>query len=85
MTADELATFVAEVRAEVDAIVARLESVEPDTLPPEARAMYDEVRRQADELRTMSEAHVIELLEAACVEAGRELTPAELRGLLGLQ
>jgi len=85
MTAEELAAFVAEVRAEIDAIVARLERVDPDTLPAPVCAIYDEVRRQADELRTMTKAHVIELLEAACIEAGRELTPAELRGLIGLQ
>ena len=32
----------------------------------------------------MTEAHVIALLEAACAEAGRELTSAEVRGLFGL-
>jgi hypothetical protein len=34
MTADELAAFVVDVRAEVDAIVARLETVDPDRPAP---------------------------------------------------
>lgn len=84
MTADELSAFVAEVRTEVDGIFDRLSSLDPAALPIEARAMYDDVRKQAIELRTLTEAHVIELLETACAKAGRELTPAELRGLLGL-
>lgn len=84
MTADELDAFVAQVRTEVDAIFAHITELDPAALPPPARAMYDDVRRQALELRTMTEAHVIALLEAACAEAGRELTSAEVRGLFGL-
>ena len=33
----------------------------------------------------LTDEHVIGLLEAACLQAGRELTPDELQGLLGLQ
>lgn len=84
MTRDELIAFVAEVRTEVDAIFARLSELDPSALPPEVRAVYDDVRQQAFELRTIAEAHASELFEAACAKAGRELTSAELCGLFGL-
>jgi uncharacterized protein (DUF885 family) len=84
MTPDELAAFLAEVRAQVDEISARLEALDPATLPPEAQATYDDTRRQVQELRMLTETHVLALLEDACLRAGRELSAAELRGLLGL-
>jgi hypothetical protein len=85
MNAEELTAFVAEVRAQVDELVARLEALDPDALPPDLRRMHADVRRQADELRTLTDAHVVALLEDACLGAGRELTPDELRGLLRRQ
>ena len=47
MTADELAAFLAEVRAECDERLAMLAAVDPQTLPLELR---DEVRLGAAQL-----------------------------------
>jgi len=77
--------FVLEVRAEADARLAVLNAVDPETLPAERRDEYQYAHRAWSELRRMTEDEVTALHEAACLEAGRELTPDELRGLLGLQ
>ena len=47
--------------------------------------MYDDTRRQADELRALTSDRVLALLEDACERAGRELTHSKLRALSGLQ
>jgi hypothetical protein len=83
MTADDLDGFPTYVRVEVTLALARLAEVDPDALPPDLRAMYDEHRRQAEVLLAMTEDDVIELHVAACEHAGRELTvnyPPEARG-----
>jgi hypothetical protein len=85
MTSDELAAFIAEVRAQVGAIRTRLTAVNRDELPPALRAMHDDVQRQSDELLAFTDAEAVALLEAACAQAGRELTPKELRGFFRSQ
>lgn len=84
MSIEELCTVVAAVRAEVDAALARLRTVDPETLPPDLRGHYEQIRRGWEELRTLTEENILALHEEACRRAGRELTPAELRGLFGL-
>lgn len=85
MTADDLRAFITSVRTEVDAALAHLETVDRAALTPELRAEYDAVRKGWETLRRMADDDVVALHEAACLRAGRELTPDELRGLLGLQ
>lgn len=41
----------------------------------------EQVRAGWEQLRAMTEAEAVELHEAACLEAGRELTPDELQAL----
>jgi hypothetical protein len=47
--------------------------------------MYDGTRRNAEEVLTLTSDRTLSLLADACERAGRELTHAELLGLLGLQ
>ena len=85
MTAAELRAFVADIRAQADAALARLATVEPDELTPTLREEYDAVRAAWTALVAMTEDEALALHQAACEEAGRELSPDELRGLLGKQ
>ena len=82
MTAEELRKFVAAVRIEVDTILARLADIDPETLPPPVRAIYDKTRKQAEHLDALANEQMLEFLAAAYTQAGRELSPEELRGLL---
>lgn len=85
MTADELAAFAAQVRAEAEQRLAVLHAVDPETLPPELREEYAEQLEGWTALRGLTEDEAIELHTAACEEAGRELTPAEAQALLRRQ
>ena len=84
MTADELSAFVAEIRAEADARLAILHAVDRESLPLEPRDEYDHALAAWTEMRALTDADTHALHLAACEEAGRELTPAEMRGLFGL-
>ena len=84
MTADELDAFIADVRAQVDNALARLDTIDPDALDPALREHYEHVRRGWEALRNMTEHDIVALHLAACERAGRELTPDEVRALLGL-
>jgi hypothetical protein len=44
MTPAELVDVVADVRAEIDAALAQLDTVDRDALEPVVRAAYDQVR-----------------------------------------
>ena len=61
MTADELAAFLAEVRAECDERLAMLAAVDPQTLPPELRDEYDSALRNWTALRELTEAGTSDL------------------------
>lgn len=82
MTAEELATFIAEVRAEADERLAILHAVDPDTLPRKLRGEYVEALEAWRALRALTDDEAVELHLAACLEADRELTPAEARALI---
>ena len=84
MTADELAAFLAEVRAECDERLAMLAAVDPQTLPPELRDEYDTALRSWTALRDLTEGDAHEFHLALSEELGREMTAAELWALLGL-
>lgn len=85
MTADELAAFVAEIRAEADARLAILRAVDREFAAPRAaRWEYDHALAAWTEMLALTDADTHALHCAACEEAGRELTPADMRGLLGL-
>jgi hypothetical protein len=81
VTADELSAFLAEVRADADEHLAILAAVDPFTLPPELRAEYDRAREAWEQLRAMTADDVVALYVDACLQAGRQLTPAETRAL----
>lgn len=85
VTAAELMAFTAKVRAEATAALAKLDTVDPETLAPPIRAGYDTVRNGWVRLLAMTSDDVVELHVAACEAAGRELTEEELKGLLGRQ
>lgn len=85
MTAAELAAFIAEVRAEADQRLAILRSVDPETLPPDLRGEYAEALEAWSALHTLTDDEAVELHLAACEAAGRELTAAEARALIGRQ
>ena len=82
MTAAELDAFVANVRAQATAALACLDTVDPDSLPPDLRAEYDDQRANWLSLLAMTEGDALELHQAGGEHAGRELTPAEARTLL---
>jgi hypothetical protein len=84
MTAEEVAAFVAEVRSKVDAALSKLDTVDVAALEPSLREHYDRVRRGWEALRRMTEDDLVALHLKACERAGRELTPDEIRALLGL-
>lgn len=77
--------FLAAIRAEAEAGLARLDLVDRDSLPEALRSVYDESRRGWEQLRRMTDDEVVPLLEAACAHAGRPLTEEELRGLFDRQ
>ena len=85
MTADELAKFVADVRAECDERLAMLHAVDPATLPAELRDEYDEALADWTKLRRLTDDDVHALHTAAVEHAGRELTMAELWALVRRQ
>jgi hypothetical protein len=85
MTSEELLAFAAEVRADCDAALAKLATVDPTTLPPDLRREYEEQCQRWRDLRALTEVDALELHQAACEAAGRELTPAEARALLSRQ
>jgi hypothetical protein len=82
MTDQEFRAFIVDARAEATAALARLATVDPDSLAPELRSECDAVRAGLKSLLAMTEADVVALHLAACEHAGRELTPDELRCLL---
>ena len=85
MTATDLATFIAHVRAEADERLVILGAVDPATLPPKLREEYDQALAGWTALRGLTEEEAVELHVTACEAAGRELTPAEAAGLIGRQ
>jgi len=82
MTDAELRAFVVKARAEVDAALAELETVDPDALPLAQRAQYDEFRQRCLDLQASTTDEAIEAELDAMAHAGRELTPAEAAALL---
>jgi hypothetical protein len=85
MTAEELAAFAAQVRAECDDALARMATVDATALPPDLRRQFEEQRQRWVDLRALTESDALELHEAAAKLAGRELTQAEARALLKRQ
>ena len=77
MPADDLAAFVAQVRAECDTALARLDTVDPATLSPDVRRKYEKQRRRWLNLRALTEGDAVDLHLAAAEHAGRELTQDE--------
>ena len=84
MTETELAALLADVRAECDERLAKLNAVDPETLPVELRDEYEAALRNWTTLRELTEGDAHEFHLAVCEELGREMTVAELRALLGL-
>ncbi len=84
MTAEELRAFIADVRAQADAALARFATVNPEMLRRDLRQEYEQVRSAWEQLLAMTGDEAVEL-HVACLQAGRELTPEELRGLIGKQ
>ena len=80
VTADDLHAFIVKVRAEADAALARLATVDANTLPVDLRERWEESHRGWEDLRRLTADEVVALHEAACLQAGRELTAEELRG-----
>jgi hypothetical protein len=85
ITAEELAAFLDEVRAECDAALARLDTVVPALLRPNLRKQYEEQRQGWLDLRALAEDDAMALHELACLRTGRELTQPEARALLRRQ
>jgi hypothetical protein len=85
MTAAELRDFIFGVRREAEDALAQLATVDVEELPPDVRAEYEQVCAGWHQFLALTEGEAVALHEAACIRAGRELTPDELRGLLGLQ
>jgi hypothetical protein len=54
MTEDELRDFAAQVRAECDAALARMATVDPAGLPPDLRALTQDERWLCTKLRLSS-------------------------------
>ena len=77
MTPDELTAFIRNVRAECDAALARLDTVDPDALPADVRAEYEAQRQRWQDLRALTEGNAVDLHLAAAEHAGRELTQDE--------
>lgn len=71
--------------AEAGAALARLATVDPDTLPPDLRTEYEQQCAGWEYLRTLTEDEAVALQVETCEHAGRELTPDEMRGLLRRQ
>lgn len=82
MTAAALEAFVAEARAEVDAALEAMDVVDADALPPPLRRQFDEQRERLLELLASLADEASEAKLEASMHAGRELTPAEVRGLV---
>jgi hypothetical protein len=80
MTAEELRAFVADVRAEAEAALTRLATVDPEALSPQLRQEYERVRAGWEQLKVMTEDEALVLHEAACLRAGRALTLLALLG-----
>ena len=85
MTAADLIASAAKIRAEATTALARLDTIDRDTLSPQLRADYDAVRSNWLKLLAMTADDVVDLHVAACEAAGRELTEEELRELVGQQ
>ena len=85
MTAAELRNFIAGVRREAEDALAQLATVDPSELPPDVRAECEQVRAGWKQFLLLTEDDAVALHEAACLRAGRALTPEELRGLIGMQ
>ena len=82
---EELATFVADVRAKCEARLAELNMIESETLPPDLLAEYEAQRQRCLDLLALTEPEAVELHESACEHAGPELTQEEARALVRKQ
>lgn len=85
MDSGELDALLAEVRKRVGEMIAQLDAIDRAALPPIARRMHDDARRNAEQVLTLTSERVLTLLSEACDRAGRELTHDEFLGLLELQ
>jgi len=74
MTAAELLAVAARTRAEATAALAKLDTLDAETLPPLLRAEYESVRGGWLKLLTMTADDVVDLHVAACEAAGRQLS-----------
>ena len=79
---EEFAAFVADARAECVAKLNRLAAVDPDSLPPDARAQYDQLKAECERVLALLENDALELHAEATEHAGRELTYAEASALV---
>lgn len=85
MTVGQLDLFIADVRAQVDEELARFELLDWSAMPPNVRVELEAVREQWLELRaTLTDEAIAAELEAT-EHAGRDLTPAEVAGLVRRQ
>ena len=85
MTAAELSTFIAEIRSECDERLALLAATDPATLPAELVDEYHDAVASWTAIWQLTDEEVVALHVEACRLAERELTPDELRALLGTQ
>lgn len=81
----ELRAFVAEVRSEVDAALARRATVDPESLSFRSPPRVQEQRQRWEDLRALTKDEAMMLHLAASEQAGRDVTQAEARALLGRQ
>jgi hypothetical protein len=81
MTEDELRDFAAQVRAQCDAALARMATVDATALPPDLRRQFEEQRQRWHDLRALTAGEALALHEAAAERAGRELPEGDARAL----
>ena len=72
MTAAELTAYVAQVRAQAHAVIARIDAIDLDALPADVRAEYEALRAGWRDVLAMTESEAVEPHIAACLHVGRE-------------
>jgi hypothetical protein len=82
MTAAQLLAVAARTQAEATAALAKLDTVDLETLPPLLRAEYESVRGGWLKLLSMTADEVVDLHIAACDVAGPQLGEDGSKGRL---